>query len=180
MIISIWLKVHCLIYCYLNWFHWFKKNISNFVKKGPTQTVLPQEAEESRHPTNTDGQLLKVHHQGILSSCITVWSACKAPERKDLQRVVRVAERIIGTEFPDLDSIYISRMRKKAISILRDPTQPCFPLFQRLPSGRQFHAIKARTSRLRNSFFPRAVSLHPPSPTNPTAPIQFKHSRTLK
>lgn len=133
-------------------------------------TVLLQEAEERRHPTDTDGQLLKVHHQGILSSCIMVWPSCKAAKRKDLQRVVRAAERIIGTELPDLDSIYISRLKKKAISILRDPTHPYF----------QFHAIKARTSRLRNSFLPRAVSPRPPSPTDPTAPIQVKHSRTLK
>lgn len=68
--------------------------------------------------------------ESILSSCIPVWYAsCTAAEYKDLQRVVRVAEWITGTVLPDLDSIYISRLRK-ATSIIRDPTHPGFPLFQ--------------------------------------------------
>ena len=34
---------------------------------------------------------------------------------------------------------------------------PGHHLFKLLPSGRRFRAIKTKTNRLRNSFYPRAV-----------------------
>ncbi|KAI4891891.1 hypothetical protein NFI96_001943 [Prochilodus magdalenae] len=93
-----------------------------------------------------------------------VWySSCTVSERKDLHRVVKVAGRIIGTDLPSLDSVYTSRLKKKASSISRDTTHPGHCLFDLLPSGKRYTAIRTKTNRLRNSFFPRAVvSTTPP------------------
>ena len=47
-----------------------------------------------------------------------------------------------------------------------DPSHPGHHLFQRLPSGKRFRAIRTKTSRHLNSFFPMAVGLtnKPPAP----------------
>ena len=102
--------------------------------------------------------------ESILSHCMIVWySSCTVSERKDLHRVVKVAGRIIGTDLPSLDSVYTSRLKKKASSISRDATHPGHCLFDLLPSGKRYRAIRTKTNRLRNSFFPRAVvSTTPP------------------
>lgn len=78
--------------------------------------------------------------------------------RKDLARVVKTAQRIVGTELPNLDTVYASHLHKKASNISKDPTHPGHSLFVPLPSGKRYRAIKARTNRLKNSFFPRAVA----------------------
>ncbi|KAI4891004.1 hypothetical protein NFI96_004964 [Prochilodus magdalenae] len=102
--------------------------------------------------------------ESILSHCMIVWySSCTVSERKDLHRVVKVAGRIIGTDLPSLDSVHTSRLKKKASSISRDATHPGHCLFDLLPSGKRYRAIRTKTNRLRNSFFPRAVvSTTPP------------------
>jgi len=59
-----------------------------------------------------------------------------------------------GHGSPRLDPIYDIRMRKKAHSIYRDCTHSGQALFEPLPSGRRFRAIKAKT----NSFYLRAAA----------------------
>lgn len=55
--------------------------------------------------------------------------------------------------------IYVSRCRSRASNIIEDPTHPTHDLFTPLPSRRRLSSVKARTSRLRSSFFPEAVRL---------------------
>ncbi|XP_072884908.1 uncharacterized protein [Hemitrygon akajei] len=69
-------------------------------------------------------------------------------------------------ELPGLDTIYSSRLRRKAISITRDTTHPGHSLSDPLPSSKRFRTLKARTNRLRNSFYPRAVASITPLPQN--------------
>ncbi len=60
--------------------------------------------------------------ESVLCSSITVWfsSATKSDHRK-LRRVVRTAERIIGTTLPTLQELYSSRVNKRAGKITLDP-----------------------------------------------------------
>uniref|UniRef100_A0A665UD53 Reverse transcriptase domain-containing protein n=1 Tax=Echeneis naucrates TaxID=173247 RepID=A0A665UD53_ECHNA len=52
--------------------------------------------------------------ESILTYCCTVWStSCTAKDRKDLQRVARTAETIIGTTLPPLRDTYAGRLKKK-------------------------------------------------------------------
>ncbi len=39
------------------------------------------------------------------------------------------------------------------------PSHPAHSLFERLPSGRRYRALRTRTTRHRNSFFPQAIHL---------------------
>ena len=97
--------------------------------------------------------------ESIITNCISVWYiSCKAADRKALQRVISRAQKIIGTQLPALEDVYNSRCQKKAVNICKDVTHPHHHLFEPLPSGRRYRAFSARTSRLRNSFIPRAIA----------------------
>ncbi len=78
---------------------------------------------------NLPQQLLKQFYSAIiefvLCTSITVWfsSATKSDHRR-LQRVVRTAERIIGTTLPTLQELYLSRVSKRAGKITLDPSHP--------------------------------------------------------
>ncbi len=114
-------------------------------------------------------QLLVNFYRSIIESifchCITVWyTSCTIQNRRDLARIVKSAQRIVGTKLPDLDNIYASRLYRKASNIIKDSTHPSHRLFESLPSGQRYRAVITRTNRLRNSFFPRAVAcITPPS-----------------
>ena len=96
--------------------------------------------------------------ESVLTSSITVWFGNAAQHDRDLlQGVVDTASRIVGCQLPSLESIYGRRVTRRARKIVRDPDHPANYLFEPLPSGRRFRSIRARTSRLRDSFFPTAV-----------------------
>ncbi len=99
---------------------------------------------------------------------ITVWYGnCRAADRKTLQRTVNTAAKIIGAPLPSILDIFLTRCSSKANSIVKDPTHPSHSLFQLLPSGRWYRSIRARSTRLLNSFFPqdvRALNSNHPAP----------------
>ena len=98
--------------------------------------------------------------ESLLTYAVSVWhSSCTEADRKRLQRVANVAQKIIGCPLPSLSTIYGSRCLSRARGILKDTTHPGYHLFNLLPSGRRFRSIYARTNRLRDSFFPKAVTL---------------------
>ncbi|XP_066515057.1 butyrophilin-like protein 3 [Hoplias malabaricus] len=80
-------------------------------------------------------------------------------DHKALQRVVKTAQRTIGTELPTIEDIYHKHCLGKARNIVKDITHPNHGLFSLLPSGRHYRSLRSRTSRLRKSFFPEAVIL---------------------
>ncbi|RCU35011.1 DUF1891 domain-containing protein, partial [Acinetobacter baumannii] len=48
--------------------------------------------------------------ESILTNCITVWyGSCSVAERKGLQRVVKTAQRIIGTPLPAIEEVQRKR-----------------------------------------------------------------------
>ncbi len=108
--------------------------------------------------------ILKTFYAGtiesVLSQCISVWYGnSSSQDCKALQRVVRLAERISGSALPSLQDIYIKRCRGRADKIIKDSNHPGNCLFTRLPSGKRFRCLMAKTERLRRSFFPTAIRL---------------------
>ncbi len=98
--------------------------------------------------------------ESVLCKSMTVWfsSATKSDLRR-LWRVVRTAERIIGTTLPALQGLYLSRVSKRTVKITLDPSNPAHSLFELLPAGRRYRALSTRTTRYRNSFFLQAIHL---------------------
>ena len=98
--------------------------------------------------------------ESTLSYCITAWYAgCSAADKRALQRVINTAQKITGCSLLTLEDIASSRYLSRATAILTDNSHPSNHLFDLLPSGRRFRSHKTRTNRLRDSFFPRAITV---------------------
>lgn len=113
---------------------------------------------------NLDQRLLLTFYrssiESLLTYCLSIWyGSCTAADRGRLQRTVKAAERIVGCPLPSLVDIYTTRCVSRAQSIIKDNSHPATQLFELLPSGRRYRCIKTRTTRLKNSFFPRAITI---------------------
>ena len=98
--------------------------------------------------------------ENILTRSLSVWySCCLAADEKALQRVVKTAEKITRSAQPSIRELYPSPCCKRATSIIKDPSHPAHKLFTLLPSGRRYHSIRCRTTRLSNSVSPQAIRL---------------------
>lgn len=61
-----------------------------------------------------------------IQSLLLLYSVVRytAEDRKNLQRVVRAAEWVIGKTLPPLKDIYTGRLQRRASSIIKDPPYP--------------------------------------------------------
>ena len=60
-----------------------------------------------------------------LGSCITAWfENCTRLDHKNLQRLVRMAEKIIRVTLPSISDVYTTHCIRKATSTMKDPTHP--------------------------------------------------------
>ncbi|KAI5630012.1 gastrula zinc finger protein XlCGF28.1-like [Silurus asotus] len=85
-------------------------------------------------------QVLKTFYtctiKSVLTGSITSWFGNSTmQDRRALQKVVRLAERTIHTELPDLQDIYSTRCRTRARKIVKDLSHPNNGLFSLLRSG---------------------------------------------
>ncbi len=135
-------------------------HIDSIVKKAQQRLYFLRQLRKYKLPQELLKQFYSAIIESVLCTSITVWfsSATKSDLRR-LQRVVRTAERIIGTTLPTLQELYSSRVSKRAGKITLDPSHPAHSLFELLPSGRRYRALSTRTTRHRNSFFPQAIHL---------------------
>ncbi|KAI4890782.1 hypothetical protein NFI96_007797, partial [Prochilodus magdalenae] len=68
--------------------------------------------------------------ESILTNGISVWYGnCCAADRKALQRVVKMAQRITGTQLPTIQDIYHKRCLGRARNIIKDVSHPNHGLF---------------------------------------------------
>ena len=90
--------------------------------------------------------LLQEHHrEHPLPGLYAVVQQLHSRGQEGLSRVVRTAQRIVGAELPDLDSVFAELIQRRARSICRDSSHPGHSLFVPLPSGRRYRTIRART-----------------------------------
>ncbi len=135
-------------------------HIDSIVRKAQQRLYFLRQLRKFNLPQELLKQFYSAIIESVLCTSITVWfsSATKSDLRR-LRRVVRTAERIIGTTLPTLQELYLSRVSKRAVKITLDPSHPAHSLFELLPSGRRYRALSTRTTRHRNSFFPQAIHL---------------------
>ncbi len=96
--------------------------------------------------------------ESVLTFSLIVWfGSSTAQQRSQINNITRVASKIIGYDLPTIDDIYVSRLRKKGLKILKDPLHPARHLFTPLPSGRRLRAIKTKSTRFLNSTYCRIV-----------------------
>ncbi|KAL0194120.1 hypothetical protein M9458_012416, partial [Cirrhinus mrigala] len=135
-------------------------HIDSIAKKAQQRLYFLRQLRKFKLPQELLKQFYTAVIKSVLCTSITVWfgSATKSDTRR-LQRTVQTAERIIGAPLPTLQELYTSRVRKRAQKITLDPSHPCYPLFELLPSGQRYRATNTRTASHKNSFFPRAIYL---------------------
>ena len=134
------------------------KNTEPIVKKCQQRLHFLRQLKKFRLNQRILEQFYRATVESILCFSVTVWfSGVTARDKDQLERLVRQASRIVGCELPPIAPLYNSRLIKRARGIVSDPSHPANHLFVLLPSGRRFRALKCRTSRFRNSFFPEAV-----------------------
>ncbi|KAK0146755.1 hypothetical protein N1851_013962 [Merluccius polli] len=97
--------------------------------------------------------------ESILTSGITVWYGnITQAERRSLQRIIKSAERIIGTTLPSMDSIYSQCCWRRAERIIRDSLHPAHPLLKHKQCKYSLRHSRADSlithTRYLNSFFP--------------------------
>ncbi|KAK3574454.1 hypothetical protein QTP86_007452 [Hemibagrus guttatus] len=89
--------------------------------------------------------------ESVLSSCITAWFGnCTVSDRKNLQRIVRTAEKIIGVSLSSITDMYTTRCIHKANSIVDNPTHPSHTLFTLQPSGKRYPTCKQVALQFQN------------------------------
>uniref|UniRef100_A0AAR2JVL9 Reverse transcriptase domain-containing protein n=1 Tax=Pygocentrus nattereri TaxID=42514 RepID=A0AAR2JVL9_PYGNA len=135
-------------------------NTSHLIKKAQQRLYFLRRLKQDRLSPQILTNFYRCTIESILTNCVTVWySSSTVAERKSLQRVVRTAQRITGMQLPAIKDIHHQRCVRRAHSIIKDPSHPNHKLFNLLPSRRRYKSIRARTSRLRSSFFPSTITL---------------------
>ncbi|XP_075935394.1 uncharacterized protein LOC142935136 [Anarhichas minor] len=100
-------------------------NTSHLVKKAQQRLFFLRKLKQAGVPSALLVNFYRSVIESILCMCFTVWYAsCTAENRRDLARVVRTAQRIVGVTLPDLDTVYAGRLQKKARNICTDITHP--------------------------------------------------------
>ena len=135
-------------------------NISSITKKAQQRMFFLRQLKKFNLPKTMMVHFYTSIIESILTSSITIWYAAATAKDKDrLQRIIRHSEKAIGCNLPSLQDLYASRIRRRAGKIVADSSHPGHYLFELLPSGRRLRAIRTKTSRHMNSFFPSAVRL---------------------
>jgi hypothetical protein len=133
-------------------------NTTSIIKKCQQRLHFLRQLRKFHMSQNIMAQFYRAVIESILSFSITVWyGSTTEREKQQLERIVQQASKIAGCDFPSVASLFGVRSGRKARNIIRDPSHPANHLFETLPSGKRYRALKAKTSRFRSSFFPHAV-----------------------
>ncbi len=91
--------------------------------------------------------------ESVLTCCLAVWFGNSTThDRKALQRVIKLAWEVTGTDLPSLQDIYNKRICKWACNIIKDTTHPIHNFFTLMKSGKWYWSTVARTV-----YIPRAL-----------------------
>ena len=136
------------------------EHITTAVKKANQRMFFLRQLKKFRVSERILMNFYRATIESILTFSITVWFCGTTEEdKKLLNRVMKYASKIIGTNVPNLEEIFTSRAIKKCVKIMLDKSHPSAEMFQPLKSGHRLRALKVKTNRSRNSFYPRAVML---------------------
>ncbi len=131
-------------------------HIDSIVKKAQQRLYFLCQLKKFNLPQEQLKQFYSAIIKSILCTSITVWfsSATKSDLRR-LRRVVRTAERIIGTILPSVQELYSSRVSKRLAKSL------CTPHIQHTPSLNCYCLVDATEllKHFANMVFPSGASV---------------------
>ena len=134
------------------------ENFSSAIKKAHQWLFFLRQLKKFKVSHSILTQFYRTAIESILTFSITVWysSACQK-DKDQLERIVWTASKIIGSDMKPVAAIHFLRSDCKVMAIVQDTSHPANHLFQPLPSGCRYRAMRARTSRFQNSFYPQAI-----------------------
>ena len=111
-----------------------------------------------------DRRILYTFHQAAIQSVMTYASCAWGPgatkaDLKKLNRIQKRAARMIQEDTTPVENLITSQVMAKASKIQGDKTHPLTQKFEILPSGRRLRAFKTKTTRMKNSFVPLAITI---------------------
>ena len=133
-------------------------NTSLIIKKSHQRLYFLRQLKKFKVSKSAMTHFYRATIESVLTFSMLVWFAhTTSQDKAKLERVVRRAAKIIGCSLPTLSSLFSSRIVRKAHKIIADNTHPAHHLFNLLPSGRRYRAIKCATSRFRDTTYPVAI-----------------------
>ena len=97
--------------------------------------------------------------QSILSFNLVTWYGnLDQKDKNKLNRVVNLANKVIGKLQTPLPEIYDDFVIKKTKSILNEPSHSLFKKFELMPSGRRYRTASWNRVIFKRSFIPTAIN----------------------
>ena len=96
----------------------------------------------------------------VLTFSMVCWfGSLNDKERKRLNGIVHVCEKIVGSSLQTLEDLYRVKSISKSNKIINESSHVLNYCFDLLPSRRRFRQLKFRTNRFRNTFIPNSINL---------------------
>ncbi|KAI3373002.1 hypothetical protein L3Q82_023449 [Scortum barcoo] len=138
---------------------WAKRNLKVAVllaRKGQSTPVLPQKAGVLQHLQEAATDLLPVCGSERPPVRSSVLGGLKKKEAVRLDKLVRKAGSVVGTELDSLTSVAERRTLNRLLSIIDNPSHPLHSAISRQRSSfsDRLLSLSCSTDRLRRSFLP--------------------------
>ena len=135
-------------------------HISSALKKARQRMFFLRQLNKFR----VGQQILSTFYRSVIESVltfsITIWYGTATKKDLDqMNKILKTASNIIGTEVPSLFEIYEKRTIRRATNTIQDSSHPANWLLQPLPSMRRLRSIMSKHVRFTNSFYPAAIRI---------------------
>ena len=94
-------------------------------------------------------------------SMLTFYKMIPQYARYELDKPRKICQRLIGKSYDLIDNLkeYNRRAKHQADKVIKDSAHPLHKEYVKLPSGRRYRVVKARTERYRLSYVPVSIRL---------------------
>lgn len=100
-------------------------NTASLVRRAQQRPYILRRMRRAHLPPPILTTFYRSSIESILTSCISVWGrGCSASDWKNVRRVVRTMERIIGTSLPSIQDLLAQCCMSQARNIIRDSSHP--------------------------------------------------------
>ena len=138
----------------------FDANTNSINKKCQSRIYCLQKLRK----LNVDKVILQNFYRAFIESVLTFGFICwygslSVSNKKVLQRVVKVCEKVVGEKQLEVQTLYESRVRMKAKAVHEDESHSLAKYFELMPSGRRFRVPHCKSLRMKRTFVPQAVEI---------------------
>ena len=132
----------------------FRINTDSIYKKAHQRLFLLRKLKSFDVSTHILVSVYRCCIESVLTFNIVSWFGhLSVRDKTRLSRIVNMCSRLVGVRFTELGDLYKQALRRKGLSILKDPSHPLHDRFQYLPSGRRLLVPRAKKIYLRSRLF---------------------------